>query len=170
MRRDFLPQKVVVLGGARTPIGSFLGALRAAPAARLAAAAAAGALQRSGVAPAEIQQCLVGQVIASGQGKGAHRLALQRSGKCFSNISPSVAVASSPAVLAFAAPCLWGLSACCLLLPFRFRALLCYEVPDMFILCFPFTLGLRRLSHFPPLFFLISPHPTCTGRSWGPCL
>ncbi|CDJ48487.1 acetyil CoA acetyltransferase/thiolase, putative [Eimeria brunetti] len=80
MRRDFLPRRVVVLGGARTPIGSFLGALRAAPASRLAAAAAAGALQRSGVAPAEIQQCVVGQVIVSGEGRGAHRLALQRAG------------------------------------------------------------------------------------------
>ncbi|OEH78926.1 acetyil acetyltransferase [Cyclospora cayetanensis] len=80
MKRRFLTRGVVVLGGARTPIGSFLGSLRGVPPARLATAAAAGALQRSGIAPSEIQNCVVGQALTAGQGREAHRQAMSSAG------------------------------------------------------------------------------------------
>ncbi|CDJ37954.1 acetyil CoA acetyltransferase/thiolase, putative [Eimeria tenella] len=80
MRRQLLPRRVVVIGGARTPIGGFLGSLRATPPSKLAAAAAASAIKRSGLSPAEIQQCVVGQVLAAGQGRASHRLAMSLAG------------------------------------------------------------------------------------------
>lgn len=80
MSRRFLPRSVVVLGGARTPIGSFLGSLSSLSAPRLAAVAMAGALQRSGVAPAEIEHCVVGQVLTAGQGQAPQRQAMLAAG------------------------------------------------------------------------------------------
>ncbi|CDJ67002.1 acetyil CoA acetyltransferase/thiolase, putative [Eimeria necatrix] len=80
MRRQLLPRRVVFIGGARTPIGGFLGSLRATPPSKLAAAAAASAIKRSGLSPAEIQQCVVGQVLAAGQGRASHRLAMSLAG------------------------------------------------------------------------------------------
>ena len=44
-------KEIVILGGARTPIGSFLGTLSSLPAPRLGAVAIKCALENSGVAP-----------------------------------------------------------------------------------------------------------------------
>lgn len=123
MGRDFLPRKVVLLGGARTPIGSFLGALRASPAARLAAAAVTGAVQRAGIAPAEVKQCVVGQVIVSGQEKGALRTALRRAGRCFPLSSFTLTCVSSLA-LSKLVPTRDPL--CCVLIPHLYIRVRCY--------------------------------------------
>lgn len=52
--------KVAILGGARTPIGSYGGALSGVPAHELGAAAAIEALTRTGVAPSDIGESIFG--------------------------------------------------------------------------------------------------------------
>ncbi|MEX0158691.1 MULTISPECIES: thiolase family protein [unclassified Microbacterium] len=53
-------EKIVVLDGARTPIGSFGGTFKDVPAHELGAAAAAAALVRAGVDPARIDEVVMG--------------------------------------------------------------------------------------------------------------
>jgi acetyl-CoA C-acetyltransferase len=52
--------RIVVLGGARTPVGSFGGALKDVPAHELGATAARGALERTGVSPEAIDEVVMG--------------------------------------------------------------------------------------------------------------
>ena len=54
---------VVILGGARTAIGTFGGALAGTPPCKLAAIVAGAVMQRSGVAPAQIGHVVFGHVI-----------------------------------------------------------------------------------------------------------
>ncbi|MBE3590797.1 MAG: acetyl-CoA C-acyltransferase [Firmicutes bacterium] len=55
-------KEVVIVDGARTPIGSFGGSLRDVPAAKLGAIAIREALRRSGVDPAEVEDTIMGCV------------------------------------------------------------------------------------------------------------
>jgi acetyl-CoA C-acetyltransferase len=55
-------ERIVILNGARTPIGSFGGALSSVPAHELGATAAREALRRSGVDPAEVDEVVMGCV------------------------------------------------------------------------------------------------------------
>jgi acetyl-CoA C-acetyltransferase len=71
---------VVILSATRTPIGAFQGALAAQPAARLGAAAISGALARAGVAPADLTDCLMGNVLQAGQGQAPARQAAIHAG------------------------------------------------------------------------------------------
>ena len=66
---------IVILGGARTPIGSFLGTLSALPAPRLGAVAIKCALENSGVAPDQIQQVIMGNVLQAAIGQAPARQA-----------------------------------------------------------------------------------------------
>ncbi len=59
----------VIIAGARTPMGRLSGALAEVDAVRLGGAAIAGALQRSGVAAADVQYVIMGQVLAAGCGQ-----------------------------------------------------------------------------------------------------
>lgn len=68
-------KEIVILGGARTPIGSFLGALAAVPAPRLGATAIKCALENSRVSPDQIQQVIMGNVLQAGQGQAPARQA-----------------------------------------------------------------------------------------------
>ena len=68
-------REVVIVGAARTPIGSFLGALAALPAARLGAVAIREAVSRAGVAPDAVDEVIVGNVLQAGQGQGPARQA-----------------------------------------------------------------------------------------------
>lgn len=52
--------RIVVMGGARTPVGSFGGALKDVPAHELGATAARAALDRTAVAPAEVDEVVMG--------------------------------------------------------------------------------------------------------------
>ncbi len=56
-------QDVVVLGGARTPFGVFMGSLKDVSATELGAIAARGALERAGVDPKEVDQVFFGNVL-----------------------------------------------------------------------------------------------------------
>ena len=66
---------VVIVGAARTPIGSFLGSLSAIPAPRLGATAIKAALERAGVAPADVGQVTMGCVLQAAQGQAPARQA-----------------------------------------------------------------------------------------------
>jgi acetyl-CoA C-acetyltransferase len=66
---------VVILAGARTPIGSFQGALASLPAPRLGALAIKAALERSGVAPDAVGEVYLGCVLPAGIGQAPARQA-----------------------------------------------------------------------------------------------
>ncbi|MRG72206.1 acetyl-CoA C-acyltransferase [Alphaproteobacteria bacterium HT1-32] len=64
---------VVIAGAARTPIGSFSGALSTLSATQLGQVAVDAALQRAGVEPGEVNEVLLGQVLTAGVGQNAAR-------------------------------------------------------------------------------------------------
>ena len=66
---------IVIAGAARTPIGTFSGALSALPAHKLGQAAIAEALKRAKVAPADVSELVFGQVLTSGTGQNPARQA-----------------------------------------------------------------------------------------------
>jgi acetyl-CoA C-acetyltransferase len=68
-------REVVIVGAARTPIGSFMGSLAAVPAPRLGAAAIRAALQRSGVDPSAVDEVIMGNVLQAGVGQAPARQA-----------------------------------------------------------------------------------------------
>jgi len=68
-------KEIVILGGARTPIGSFLGTLSSVPAPRLGAKAIKCALENSRVQPEQIQQVIMGNVLQAGIGQAPARQA-----------------------------------------------------------------------------------------------
>ncbi|BDA86234.1 acetyl-CoA acetyltransferase [Aureimonas sp. SA4125] len=73
-------QSVVIVGAARTPVGSFNGAFADVPAHQLGAAAIAEALTRAGVDPAEVDEAIIGQVLAAGEGQNPARQAAMAAG------------------------------------------------------------------------------------------
>ena len=58
-----------IVAGARTPIGKMSGAFSTMSAAQLGSVAIAGALERAGVDPAEVDHVVMGQVLMAGQGQ-----------------------------------------------------------------------------------------------------
>ncbi|WP_312782902.1 acetyl-CoA C-acetyltransferase [Brevundimonas sp.] len=66
---------VVIVSAARTPVGSFLGALSSLPASKLGEVAIKAALERAGVAPADVEEVILGQVLQAGAGQGPARQA-----------------------------------------------------------------------------------------------
>ena len=69
-----------IVAGARTPIGKLSGALASASAAELGGWAIKAALERSGVAPEEVEYVLMGQVLMAGQGQVPARQAAVNAG------------------------------------------------------------------------------------------
>ncbi|GAA1813650.1 acetyl-CoA C-acetyltransferase [Planosporangium flavigriseum] len=59
----------VIVNGARTPMGRLLGALKDFPATKLGGIAIKAALERSGVAPEQVQYVIMGQVLQAGAGQ-----------------------------------------------------------------------------------------------------
>lgn len=68
-------EDVVILSGARTPIGAFSGALSSLTAPKLGAVAIKGALERAGVKPDEVDEVLMGCVLQAGIGQAPARQA-----------------------------------------------------------------------------------------------
>jgi acetyl-CoA C-acetyltransferase len=66
---------VVILGGARTPIGAFLGGLAPLSAPKLGSIAIRCALERAGVAPDQVDEVFMGNVIQAGVGQAPARQA-----------------------------------------------------------------------------------------------
>ncbi|UYN98564.1 MAG: acetyl-CoA C-acetyltransferase [Devosia sp.] len=71
---------IVIVGAARTPIGSFLGPLSAVPAHDLGATAITAALTRAGVAPGDVNEVILGQVLTAGAGQNPARQAAIKAG------------------------------------------------------------------------------------------
>jgi acetyl-CoA C-acetyltransferase len=69
-----------IVAGARTPIGKMSGVFASMSAADLGAVAIAGALERAGVAPAEVDHVIMGQVLMAGQGQVPARQAAAAAG------------------------------------------------------------------------------------------
>ncbi|RMG18767.1 MAG: acetyl-CoA C-acetyltransferase [Deltaproteobacteria bacterium] len=70
-----MSREVVIVGAARTPIGAFQGSLAPLSAPKLGAVAISGALERAGVAPEEVQEVLMGEVLQAGVGQAPARQA-----------------------------------------------------------------------------------------------
>ncbi len=70
-----MPNDIVIASAARTPIGSFNGALSSLPAHLLAAEAIKAALTRAKITAADISEVVLGQVLPAAQGMGPARQA-----------------------------------------------------------------------------------------------
>jgi len=68
-------KEVVIVSMARTPIGSFLGALSTVPAPKLGAIAIKGAIDKIGLDPALVEEVLMGNVVQAGTGQAPARQA-----------------------------------------------------------------------------------------------
>ena len=66
-------KNVVIVGGKRTPIGTFMGGLSKLTAPELGIAALKGALVTSGVEAKEIEEVFMGNVISAGIGQAPAR-------------------------------------------------------------------------------------------------
>ena len=67
--------EIVIASAARTPVGAFNGALAPLPAHELGKVAITGALERAGVAPAEVEEVVLGQILQAGEGQNPARQA-----------------------------------------------------------------------------------------------
>ncbi len=67
--------EVVIVAMARTPIGSFMGALSSIPAPRLGALAIKGALAKINLDPSKVQEVIMGHVVQAGAGQAPARQA-----------------------------------------------------------------------------------------------
>ena len=68
-------QDIVIVSAARTPVGSFNGALASVAASYLGTVALKSAMQRGGVEATDIDEVILGQVLAAGQGQNPARQA-----------------------------------------------------------------------------------------------
>jgi acetyl-CoA C-acetyltransferase len=68
-------QDIVIVSAARTPVGSFNGALSSLPAHELGKVAISAALQRAGVDAKDVDEVILGQVLQAGSGQGPARQA-----------------------------------------------------------------------------------------------
>jgi acetyl-CoA C-acetyltransferase len=71
---------VVIVSAARTPVGSFNGALSGLPAHELGKIAIQAAVQRAGIQAADVQEVIMGQVLQAGAGQGPARQASVNAG------------------------------------------------------------------------------------------
>jgi len=78
--RSFLMESVVIVGCARTPSGSLLGALSQVPAGELGAVAIAGALKQCAIDKSLISEVIMGNVLSAGVGQGPARQASRKAG------------------------------------------------------------------------------------------
>ena len=71
---------IVIVSAARTPVGSFNGALSSLPAHDLGKVAIQAAVERAGIAPADVDEVIMGQVLQAGAGQGPARQAAVNAG------------------------------------------------------------------------------------------
>ncbi|WP_299870427.1 acetyl-CoA C-acetyltransferase [uncultured Hoeflea sp.] len=71
---------IVIASAARTPVGSFNGALSSVAAHDLGAVAIKAALDRAGVEPGDVDEVILGQILAAGQGQNPARQAAMAAG------------------------------------------------------------------------------------------
>ncbi len=71
---------IVIVGAARTAVGSFGGAFGNTPAHELGAVAIKAALERAKVQPSEVDEVILGQILAAGEGQNPARQAAMKAG------------------------------------------------------------------------------------------
>lgn len=76
----FMTEEIIIASAVRTPIGSFLGALKTVSAAELGAIAIKEAVQRAGIVPEEIDEVIMGNVLQAGSGQNPARQASIKAG------------------------------------------------------------------------------------------
>jgi acetyl-CoA C-acetyltransferase len=79
-RKSFSLQAAYLVAAKRTPIGSFLGSLAKLPAPQLSAVATKAVLEKAGVAPGEVQEAILGNVVSAGIGQAPARQAVIKAG------------------------------------------------------------------------------------------
>jgi acetyl-CoA C-acetyltransferase len=79
-KENELMSDIVITAAKRTPVGSFLGAFAATPAHELGRIAIEAALAEAGVAPEEVSEVILGQVLTAGQGQNPARQAAVNAG------------------------------------------------------------------------------------------
>jgi acetyl-CoA C-acetyltransferase len=72
--------EIVIVSAARTPVGSFNGALASLPAAELGRVAIEAAVSRAGIAPSDVDEVILGQVLQAAAGQGPARQASVKAG------------------------------------------------------------------------------------------
>jgi acetyl-CoA C-acetyltransferase len=72
--------EIVIVSAARTPVGSFNGALASLPAHELGRIAISAAIERAGIAAADVDEVIMGQVLQAGAGQGPARQASVNAG------------------------------------------------------------------------------------------
>src|ERR1041384_838444 len=70
----------VIVSAVRTPTGKFLGGLKEFTATQLGALVVAEAVRRAGIDPAIVEECIMGNVVAAGEGQNPARQAAVRGG------------------------------------------------------------------------------------------
>ncbi len=68
-------REAVIAGAVRLPTGKFLGALKSLPATELGARVVREAVSRTGIDPAEVDECIMGNVVSAGLGQAPARQA-----------------------------------------------------------------------------------------------
>ena len=71
---------IVIVSAARTPVGSFNGALASLPAHELGRIAIQAAVERAGISPNDVEEVVMGQVLQAGAGQGPARQAAVNAG------------------------------------------------------------------------------------------
>ncbi|WP_313057922.1 acetyl-CoA C-acetyltransferase [Agrobacterium cavarae] len=71
---------IVIASGARTPVGSFNGSFANTPAHELGASVITAVLERAGVAAADVDEAILGQVLTAGEGQNPARQAAMKAG------------------------------------------------------------------------------------------
>ena len=73
-------EDVVIVSAARTPVGSFNGAFATVPAQELGTTALRAAMERAGLQPGEVDEVILGHVLAAAQGQNPARQAARHAG------------------------------------------------------------------------------------------
>jgi acetyl-CoA C-acetyltransferase len=83
---DFMPSfdDVVIISGCRTPVGKFQGSLSDFAAPQLGAIVVREAVKRAGIDPAQVDECIMGNVVSAGLGQNPARQAA-----IFGGLSPA---------------------------------------------------------------------------------
>jgi acetyl-CoA C-acetyltransferase len=77
---EFYMEEVVIVSGVRTPVGRFQGALSDLSATQLGAVAVREAVRRTGIDPARVDECIMGNVVSAGLGQNPARQAALNGG------------------------------------------------------------------------------------------
>src|SRR5262245_61226615 len=78
--RLYVMTDVVIASAARTPVGSFNGSFANVPAHDLGTVAIKAALERASVAPNEVSEVVLGQILTAAQGQNPGRQAAMKAG------------------------------------------------------------------------------------------